>query len=96
MILHTVSHSPFSHLALRDCLNQLADNDKLLLFSDAVIAVSASHEYKAALQNLHKNGRLFILLPDLKARALEAQYGIVIDYCEFVNLSIQCKSQLTW
>lgn len=96
MILHTVSRSPFSHFALKDCLNQLADEDKLLLLCDAVIAVSAEHEYKYQLQKLHQAGRLFVLSVDLKARALEAQYGQVIDYSGFVDLSIQCKSQLTW
>lgn len=96
MILHTVNRSPFSHFSLKDCLNQLAEEDKLLLLSDAVIAVSAESDYKIQLQYLHQRGCLFVLSVDLDARALDAHCGQRIDYAEFVDLSIQCNSQFAW
>jgi len=96
MILHTVKSSPFSSFALKDCLKLLNNDDKLLLISDAVTAVSALVDCQPELLKLHDERRLFILKEDLQARGLTAEYGRVIDYSDFVNLTIQCQSQLAW
>ena len=96
MILHTVKSSPFSSFALKDCLKLLNDDDQLLLMGDAVCAVSALVDCQADLLQLHEEKRLFILKEDLQARALTAEYGRVVDYLDFVNLTIKCKSQLAW
>lgn len=96
MILHTVNRSPLSSFSLQDCLKQLAENDLLLLISDGVIASSATIEQQSILLKLHGSQRLFVLQDDLIARGLEAKIGRVIDYPAFVNLTIQCKSQLAW
>lgn len=96
MILHTVNSSPMSSFALQDCLAQLADNDLLLLISDAVIAVSATTEQQTTLLQLHDNKRLFVLQADLEARGLTMNIGQIVDYQGFVDLSIKCKSQLAW
>ncbi|MEL0660770.1 sulfurtransferase complex subunit TusB [Psychromonas arctica] len=96
MILHTVNSSPLSTFSLHDCLKQIADNDILLLISDAVIATSATIEQKATLLKLHESKRLFVLQDDLEARGLVANVGQIIDYPAFVDLTIQCKSQLAW
>ena len=96
MILHTVKYSPFSSFALKDCLKLLASDDKLLLMGDAVIAVSAIIDCQSELLQLHEQQRLFVLKADLQARALTAEYGRVIDYLDFVNLTVKCKSQLAW
>lgn len=96
MILNTVNSSPFSTSALKDCLKQLAPADKLLLIGDAVLAVSASVEQQSRLLQLHKDQRLYVLRLDLIARGLDANYGQIIEYPEFVQLSIECKSQLAW
>lgn len=96
MILHTVNTSPMSSFALQDCLKHLAESDILLLMSDAVVAVSATIDQQATLLQLHESKRLFVLQADLEARGLIASIGQIIDYQGFVNLSIQCKSQLAW
>jgi len=96
MILHTVNSSPFSSFSLNDCLNQLSGNDKLLLIEDAVLAVSGSVDCLDKLIKLHEEKRLYVLQVDLNARGLQAQYGEIIDYSEFVNLCIVCNSQLAW
>ena len=96
MILHTVNSSPFSSFALQDCLKQLSADDKLLLIGDAVLAVSAIIDCQDKLIKLHEEKRLYILQVDLIARGLEADYGKIIDYSDFVDLCIECNSQLAW
>jgi len=96
MILHTVSRSPFSSFALSDCIKQLGNDDLVLLLSDAVIASATNTEVHNELMQLHENKRLFVLAADLDARAVEVKFGKVIDYSEFVALTVQCKSQLNW
>ena len=96
MILHTVNSSPFSTFALQDCLKLLGADDSLLLTNDAVIAASVRAECKKSLFQLHEDRRLFILDVDLQARGLNALCGQVINYDEFVSLSIKCQSQLAW
>ena len=96
MILHTVKSSPFSAFSLQDCLKQLTNEDKLLLIGDAVVAVSVPLDCQRELLQLHQDKRLFVLSVDLEARGVEAKYGQVISYIEFVNLAIECKSQLVW
>ena len=96
MILHTVNSSPLSTFALHDCLKQIADNDILLLISDGVIATSATIEQQPTLLKLHESQRLFVLQEDLAARGLDVKVGQVIDYPAFVDVTIQCKSQLAW
>ena len=96
MILHTVKSSPFNYFALKDCLKLLNNNDQLLLIGDAVSAASALVDCQSELIQLHKERRLFVLKEDLQARGLTAEYGCIIDYLGFVNLSIKCKSQLMW
>ncbi|WP_409438922.1 sulfurtransferase complex subunit TusB [Psychromonas sp. GE-S-Ul-11] len=96
MILHTVSRSPFSSFALSDCVKQLGDDDLVLLLNDAVIASAANTDIQGKLLQLHESKRLFVLKPDVDARAIEAKCGKLIDYSEFVALTVQCKSQLSW
>lgn len=96
MILHTVKTSPFSNNSLQQCLAQLAEQDLLLLVGDAVIAATVSLPYLEQLSNLTEQQRLFILSEDLQARALTANLGQVVGYKEFVELTIECNSQLSW
>jgi len=96
MILHTVSESPFNHFSLQHCLERLSDDDILLLINDAVIIGQSTTPYQQALLTLHKQGRLFLLEADLKSRGLDTSIGKVIDYNRFVELAVQCKSQIAW
>ena len=96
MILHTVNRSPFSDFALRDCLVHIAADDCLLLLEDGVVAVSANTEQRLQLLQLHENKKLFVLKADLQARGLSTGMGQIIDYTTFVNLVIECKSQIAW
>ncbi|TEW55711.1 sulfurtransferase complex subunit TusB [Psychromonas sp. RZ22] len=96
MILHTIKSSPLSTFSLQDCLKHLSEHDCVLLMNDAVIAVSASLELQPTLLQLHESKRLFILQDDLQARGLHADFGQIIDYAGFVDLTIKCQSQLAW
>jgi tRNA 2-thiouridine synthesizing protein B len=96
MILHTINSSPLSHLALQNCLNHIGTNDYVLLIGDAVIAACANVEQRDRLLSLHDNQCLFVLQADLQARGLSAEIGQLIDYAGFVNLAVECKSQLAW
>lgn len=96
MILHTINSSPLSHFALQNCLTYIGVNDYVLLTGDAVIAVSAKIEQRPHLFELHKHNRLFVLQVDLQARGLSADVGKIIEYADFVDLTIECKSQLAW
>lgn len=96
MILHTVSSSPFHDFSLQHCLKHFSEGDYLLLMNDAVISANTSNEHQAVLLAIHKQDCLFVLAADLKARDLHAEIGKVIDYIDFVNLTVRCQSQIAW
>jgi tRNA 2-thiouridine synthesizing protein B len=96
MILHTLNTSPLQTLALKNCLELLTDSDILLLIEDAVIASHALHDSFPQLQQLAIENRLFVLKDDLVARGINNKIGEKLNYDDFVNLVIRCKSQIAW
>jgi tRNA 2-thiouridine synthesizing protein B len=96
MILHVVNTSPFQTSALKDCLEQMADEDQLLLIEDAVVASCADSQVSEQLALLSKEGHFWVLSDDLKARGLTAKRGQRCDYQQFVTLAFAAKSQIAW
>jgi tRNA 2-thiouridine synthesizing protein B len=94
MILHKISSSPFSHLALQHCLQRIYNTDGLLLTQDAVYAVM-HQTLHAKLAELHA---VYVLKDDLEARGvrLENNNIQIITYAEFVELSLKYDNVISW
>jgi tRNA 2-thiouridine synthesizing protein B len=94
MILHKISSSPFSHLALQHCLQRIHNTDGLLLTQDAVYALMHQTIY-AKLTELHA---VYVLKDDLEARGvrLENNNIQIITYAEFVELSLKYDNVISW
>ncbi|MBM7455420.1 tRNA 2-thiouridine synthesizing protein B [Oceanisphaera litoralis] len=73
-MLHTVKHSPFGHQSLVQALGQLQEQDRLLLWQDAVIAATVP-VWQTRLQALADSGRLYVMQEDLQARGLSHDAG---------------------
>ena len=98
--LHTINKSPYAHHALSSCLKVCAENDGILLLEDGVFGTLISAPGAEELQALIKQGvKVFALANDSKARGLEdklAQDIKLIDYSEFVQLTLNHRSVQSW
>jgi tRNA 2-thiouridine synthesizing protein B len=94
MILHKISTSPFNHLALEHCLLRLNSSDGLLLTQDAVYAVM-NDAMNAKLAEVHS---VYVVKEDLEARGVQVACDKVqlINYAEFVELSLQYDKVMSW
>jgi len=95
-ILHTVNTSPFQTSALKQCLSLFNSGDCLLLIEDAVIATNADHDLFNKLEQLYLDGKLMVLSADLLTRNISHKIGQECTYADFVNLTIEHKSQMMW
>jgi tRNA 2-thiouridine synthesizing protein B len=95
-MLHTLMSSPFQcdySLLLR----MLQPGDDLLLMQDGVLAGLAHNRLLPQL--LQSPARLWALAEDVAARGLAAQISsdiAVIDYNDFVMLTIKQQQQMPW
>ena len=94
MILHKISSSPFSHLALQHCLRRIHSTDGLLLTQDAVYAVM-HQTLHAKLAELHS---VYVLKDDAEARGVKLENNNIqiITYAEFVELSLKYDNVMSW
>lgn len=94
MILHKVSSSPFSHLALQHCLQRIHNTDGLLLTQDAVYATM--HQTLQA--KLAEHHCVYVLKDDIEARGvkLENNHIQIITYAEFVELTLKYDKVISW
>jgi tRNA 2-thiouridine synthesizing protein B len=94
MILHKVSSSPFSHLALQHCLQRIHNTDGLLLTQDAVYAVMQP-SLGVKFTELHG---VYVLKDDVEARGLQLENSSIqiITYAEFVELSLKYDKIISW
>ena len=95
-ILHTVNSSPFQTFSLQQCLAVLCEKDTLLLIEDGVIASKVVCVNTPLLQQLAEEGRLMVLEPDSKARAINKFIGKSCSYADFVSLVCNHQSQIAW
>ncbi len=95
-MLHTLMHSPFQcDFAL--LLRMLKTGDDLLLIQDGVIAALNGSD---ALEKLLRTpANIYVLRDDLEARGLFAQISTtpsVVDYTDFVALTLKQPQQMAW
>lgn len=94
-MLHTVKQSPFGHGNLLQALHYMADEDRLLLWQDAVIAVTVP-AWRQRLQPLASAGRLYVMQEDLQARGLQSDLGQLLTMSELVALVAELGSPQAW
>ncbi|MFY0639485.1 MAG: sulfurtransferase complex subunit TusB [Bermanella sp.] len=90
MTLHLIQKSPFTHSALKDCLDFIDSNDIILLMQDGALACQHS-----LLQNIEH--ATYVLSDDLSARSLQIRGNIqAIDYKDFVDLCASSTRVISW
>jgi len=95
-MLYTLSHSPFA-CDLAALLLTVRAGDDLLLMQDGVIAGLVGTVALAQLAGAPAG--LFALSADIDARGLTAHFSdkiAVIDYNEFVSLTVKHAKQMAW
>ncbi|MEH2921788.1 sulfurtransferase complex subunit TusB [Samsonia erythrinae] len=95
-MLHTLSSSPY-HADLDALLRSLGDGDALVLLQDGVIAALAGGDIINRL--IDAALPLYALRPDTDARGGTEQISTsvsLIDYNEFVQLTVVHAQQLAW
>jgi tRNA 2-thiouridine synthesizing protein B len=98
MLLHLVSASPAASASLDSCLRSLDDDALILLMQDGVYAATEGSD--AVTQIKSSNAvRCYALRTDVAARGLSEHVDaavILIDYDEFVRLSVECHAVQSW
>ncbi|GLW39533.1 sulfurtransferase TusB [Pectobacterium actinidiae] len=95
-MLHTLSRSPY-HVDLDALLRSLDQGDALVLLQDGVIAALAGGDIIHRL--LESAVLLYALQPDTAARGMTEQISnnvTLIDYNQFVQLTVEHPQQLAW
>lgn len=95
-MLHTVLHSPFQ-CDFTLLLQLLKRDDDLLLLQDAVIAGVKGSRPLALLEK--SPATLYALRDDIEARGLVELVSSsisVIDYSDFVGLTVKQTQQMSW
>ncbi|GLY63226.1 protein TusB [Pectobacterium carotovorum subsp. carotovorum] len=95
-MLHTLSCSPY-HADLDTLLRGLDKGDALVLLQDGIIAALAGGNIIHRL--LDSAVPLYALRPDVIARGITEQISnnvTLIDYNQFVQLTVEHPQQLAW
>lgn len=97
MLLHTVNKSPEQSPALHSCLRCATPGSILLLLEDGVYSGRVGAQSMTAITN--SGLACYALRPDVEARGLTALIapGVgLIDYADFVRLSVECHAVQSW
>jgi tRNA 2-thiouridine synthesizing protein B len=98
--LHIVNKSPFERNSLASCIGHLGKDDAVLLIEDAVVAARDGTTVAPLIREALKNGPVYVLGPDLAARAVKREGIIVgtqlIDYRGFVELAAEHTRTQSW
>ncbi|ETS31433.1 tRNA 2-thiouridine(34) synthase TusB [Photorhabdus temperata] len=95
-MLYTVGRSPYQ-CDFNVIFNLLASGDDILFIQDGVLAGIDGSCYLPALMN--HGVTLYVLKEDIEARGLVGQISDkvqVIDYTDFVNLTVKHHQQFAW
>jgi len=97
-MLHTVNKSPFERNAFDACLTHAEKGSAVLLFEDAVYAVTKGTAPGNRVAGAEL--KIFVLGPDLKARGYDAGQVVegvtVVDYGGFVDLVVEYGPVTAW
>ena len=87
-MLHMVNKSPFSNSALEEAARIASKGSPILLIEDGVYAARAGTSFAPKLAEILKDHPVYVLTPDLKARAVDKLVeGVAqVDYSGFVDL----------
>lgn len=95
--LHVLTHSPFTDSRLSSCLRLLSPTDGLLLTGDSVYALLPDTAQLQALELMTGSINLYALDEDITARSIQPPQRVqVIDYAEFVRLSLHYAKVNSW
>lgn len=98
--LHTVNKSPFATQALISCLNHCKEGDAVLMIEDGVFGGLAGSQMAPIIEELGKKVTLYVLLPDVAARGIDASRLIEriesVDYSGFVELVAKHDRTNAW
>lgn len=95
-MLHMLGCSPYQ-IDFHALLRNVCKDDAILLLQDGVIAGLAGTHYCGLLLDITTS--IFVLLPDLLARGLSSQVADeikIIDYNDFVALTVTYPKQIVW
>ncbi|MBP2845055.1 sulfurtransferase complex subunit TusB [Dickeya oryzae] len=95
-MLHTLAHSPY-HTDLDALLRNVGVGDAILLLQDGVIAALNGVPFSERLQSC--GATVYALQDDVAARGLSEQISttiVLIDYTQFVQLTVLHSRQLAW
>ncbi|CAQ82431.1 MULTISPECIES: sulfurtransferase complex subunit TusB [Photorhabdus] len=95
-MLYTVSRSPYQ-CDFNAIFNLLTGGDDILFIQDGVLAGIEANRYLPTLIN--SGITLYALKEDIEARGLLGQVSDkvqVIDYTDFVNLTVKHHQQFAW
>ncbi|AUQ26994.1 sulfurtransferase complex subunit TusB [Dickeya zeae] len=95
-MLHTLAHSPY-HSDLDALLRNVGSDDAILLLQDGVIAALSGAPFGERLQS--SGATVYALQEDVVARGLSEQISttiVLIDYTQFVQLTVLHSRQLAW
>ena len=93
--LHTVNQSPFEHGALAQCLCYAQESDAILLLENGVYAALNTQPLAEKLMGKH----CYAIEADINARGLSNKLATniqLIDFTDFVRLSVQYKRVQSW
>ena len=96
MLLHTLNSTPLS-AATRDCCNLLGSDDAVILFGDGVYCAIAGSNSSATLSA--SGAAIYALAADVQAAGITARLAdhvTIIDYAEFVAISVRYQRQMAW
>jgi tRNA 2-thiouridine synthesizing protein B len=97
-MLHTVNKSPYSSNSLELCVAYMQSDDVVLLIEDGVYAAMKGGTSESMVKA--KNGKIYALGPDLKARGIESDKLIdgieVVGFDGFVNLAAENDKVQSW
>lgn len=97
-MLHIINKSPFENNNLESCVNLIDENDLILLIEDGVIGATKTKK-SAIIAELVKNGKVYALEEDLKARGIleNVSDGIKLtNYQGFVDLVVEHDTPVSW
>ncbi len=99
-MLHTVNKSPFERNAFKACLARAKEGSVIVLFEDAVYAVTRGTTLEKIAVRAAEKFHVFVLGPDLNARGYDwgqvVEGVTVVDYDDFVDIVVTHGPVTAW